>query len=121
LWKKLNVFDIEQVSVNYHNDGSFVYIGRIGVSDESELHQYVLYDTVKPKGPRIIKLDDDSTNKYRPPNSLVIHLSKIPMPELQPKPTIKTPSDPALNVEQEHKSRKDDRKGDKKGRKILRP
>jgi hypothetical protein len=85
------------------------------------LHQYVLYDTVKPKGPRVIKLDDDNRTKYRPPNSLVIHLSKIPMPELQPKPTIKTPSEPAFNAERDRKGKKDDRKGDKKGRKSLRP
>jgi hypothetical protein len=50
----------------------------------------VLYDT-KPekKGPRRINLDDESKdknkNKYVPPNSLTIHLSKIPMPELEPK------------------------------------
>lgn len=63
---------------------------KAGLSDEEELHQYVLYDT-KPekKGPRIINLDDNdkdkNKNKYIPPNSLTIHLSKIPMPELQPK------------------------------------
>ncbi|KAJ3572362.1 hypothetical protein NP233_g3130 [Leucocoprinus birnbaumii] len=62
---------------------------KAGLSDEEELHQYVLYDT-KPekKGPRIINLDDndkDKNKKYKPPNSLTIHLSKIPMPELQPK------------------------------------
>jgi hypothetical protein len=61
-----------------------------GLSEEETLHQYVLYDT-KPekKGPRIINLDDNdknkNKNKYVPPNSLTIHLSKIPMPELQPK------------------------------------
>ncbi|KAF7770546.1 hypothetical protein Agabi119p4_6520 [Agaricus bisporus var. burnettii] len=61
---------------------------KAGLSEEEELHQYVLYDT-RPtkKGPRRIKLDDDDKNKqaYVPPNSLTIHLSKIPMPELQPK------------------------------------
>ncbi|KAH8105550.1 hypothetical protein DFH11DRAFT_1644548 [Phellopilus nigrolimitatus] len=55
-----------------------------------ELFQYVQYDAVQPeakKGPRIIKLDGDAgeLNKYEPPESLTVHLSKIPMPELQPK------------------------------------
>ena len=58
--------------------------------DDSELYQYVQYDTVQPqvkKGPRIIKLDDDAVDKdkYKPPENLIVHLSKIPMPELQPK------------------------------------
>ncbi|KAF8740761.1 hypothetical protein AX14_007398 [Amanita brunnescens Koide BX004] len=54
--------------------------------DDHELHQYVRYDTEQQKGPRRINLDDDKhKDKYKPPNSLVIHLSKIPMPELQPK------------------------------------
>ncbi|KAF9453527.1 hypothetical protein P691DRAFT_719266 [Macrolepiota fuliginosa MF-IS2] len=63
---------------------------KAGISEEEELHQYVLYDT-KPekKGPRRINLDDNdkgkNKNKYAPPNSLTIHLSKISMPELQPK------------------------------------
>ncbi|KAF8631893.1 hypothetical protein AX15_002154 [Amanita polypyramis BW_CC] len=59
-----------------------------GLGDD-ELHQYVLYDTERQKGPRIINLDDDNHNrnkdKYKPPSSLIVHLSKIPMPELQPK------------------------------------
>lgn len=82
-----------------------------GLEEESELHQYVAYDTVKPngtKGPRRINLDDDpkGKNKYSPPNSLIIHLSKIPMPELQPKPAAKTsiPTEPI-------KPKKDDRTG----------
>jgi len=56
---------------------------------DGELHQYVLYDTEKPKGPRRINLDDDNNKgkvNYKPPNSLTVHLSKIDMPELQPKP-----------------------------------
>ncbi|KAL4066053.1 hypothetical protein J3A83DRAFT_4048186, partial [Scleroderma citrinum] len=61
---------------------------------DPELHQYVLYDTEKEsarKGPRIIKLDDEPTNgkskgkEYTPPRSLVVHLSKIDMPELRPR------------------------------------
>lgn len=55
--------------------------------DDDELYQYVRYDTERQKGPRRINLDDDKQNKnqYKPPSSLTVHLSKIPMPELQPK------------------------------------
>ncbi|KAG6910197.1 hypothetical protein DXG01_012332 [Tephrocybe rancida] len=53
------------------------------------VEQYVLYDTEKKKGPRRIKLDDNvkPATTYTPPTSLTVHLSKIDMPELQPKPT----------------------------------
>ncbi|KAJ3827248.1 hypothetical protein F5880DRAFT_1474888 [Lentinula raphanica] len=55
---------------------------------EDDLNQYVIFDAEVKKGPKIIKLDDDNkgkkTNAYVPPSSLCIHLSKIPMPELQP-------------------------------------
>ena len=52
----------------------------------------MLYDT-KPekKRPRRINLDDDDKDKnksevrYEPPSSLTVHMSKISMPELQPK------------------------------------
>ena len=59
-----------------------------------DLHQYVLYDTnPKPSqnGPRRINLDEDSARpkdpkvQYAPPSNLTIHLSKIPMPELEPR------------------------------------
>ncbi|TDL23806.1 hypothetical protein BD410DRAFT_151248 [Rickenella mellea] len=72
--------------------------------EDEELHQYVLYDTNTPnlptpgpgpgkKGPRVINLDDGAEtkgkgkemDKYKPPSSISVHLSKIPMPELQPK------------------------------------
>ena len=59
-----------------------------GLEEEEALHQYVIYDTEKAKGPRRINLDDPSpsTNKtYRPPTSISVHLSKIDMPELRPK------------------------------------
>ncbi|KAI6008826.1 hypothetical protein F5J12DRAFT_54912 [Pisolithus orientalis] len=59
---------------------------------DSELHQYVLYDTQREtpqKGPRIIKLDDEPSKSkakdYTPPSSLIVHLSKIDMPELRPR------------------------------------
>jgi hypothetical protein len=83
------------------------------LDEESELHQYVLYDTVTPgtKGPRRINLDDNDKskgkNKYTPPNSLIIHLSKIPMPELQPK------------TKPKEESSKPEKKEDKKGRRTL--
>ncbi|KXN86622.1 hypothetical protein AN958_09926 [Leucoagaricus sp. SymC.cos] len=72
---------------------------KAGLSEDEELHQYVLYDTnPEKKGPRRINLDDDDKDKnkkYVPPNSLTVHLSKIPMPELQPKaqPDDKTKKD----------------------------
>ncbi|KAL1743221.1 hypothetical protein HDZ31DRAFT_74988 [Schizophyllum fasciatum] len=68
---------------------------KAGIYDEDELHQYVVYDAVKSKGPRRINLDDDSDGrtKYTPPNSLSVHLSKIPMPELQPKLSVKDKDD----------------------------
>ncbi|KAJ3801723.1 hypothetical protein GGU11DRAFT_768049 [Lentinula aff. detonsa] len=55
---------------------------------EDDLNQYVIYDAEVKKGPKRINLDDANKGKkpaaYIPPNSLCIHLSKIPMPELQP-------------------------------------
>jgi hypothetical protein len=63
----------------------------VGVASEEELFQYVVYDTPSTssssKGPRVINLDDPSKTRkdsYAPPDSLTVHLSKIPMPELQP-------------------------------------
>jgi len=54
--------------------------------DDDELYQYVLYDNERQKGPRRINLDDSNNmDKYKPPNSLTVYLTKIPMPELQPK------------------------------------
>lgn len=61
-----------------------------GYDDERELHQYVdttAGQTGKGKGPRVINLDDNPkrVTSYQPPNTLTIHLSKIAMPELEPK------------------------------------
>ncbi|PIL25495.1 hypothetical protein GSI_13385 [Ganoderma sinense ZZ0214-1] len=70
---------------------------KAGIAEEEELHQYVIYETDKPqrKPPRRINLDDPDPRKgkikepdigrYSPPTSLTVHLSKIDMPELQPK------------------------------------
>ncbi len=60
---------------------------KAGLPDD--LHQYVLYDTLPSKGARRINLDNDE--KYATPKSLVVHLSKIPMPELQPTSPIPAP------------------------------
>ncbi|THH13744.1 hypothetical protein EW146_g6498 [Bondarzewia mesenterica] len=66
-----------------------------GLQSETELHQYVVYDNQPSSsrgGPRRIVLDDPrdkwpGKGNYTPPSSLTIHLSKIPMPELEPRPT----------------------------------
>lgn len=67
-----------------------------GYDEEEELHQYVDMSINadagkgkgKGKGPRVINLDDHPSapaSIYQPPNTLTIHLSKISMPELEPK------------------------------------
>ena len=63
---------------------------RAGMDEEGELHQYVIYEQEKRKGPKVIKLDDPKgrnadMEKYSPPTSLTVHLSKIDMPELKPR------------------------------------
>ena len=63
---------------------------RAGMDEEGELHQYVIYEQVKPKGPKVIRLDDPKGKNaemggYTPPTSLTVHLSKIDMPELKPR------------------------------------
>ncbi|KAI0819584.1 hypothetical protein BC628DRAFT_1401730 [Trametes gibbosa] len=95
-----------------------------GVADDEELYQYVIYDTLndssKRKGPKRINLDDPNSKtkgkeltKYAPPTSLTVHLSKIDMPELQPRlnpGTIHRPSGsgraPAVVPEASGKERK---------------
>ncbi|KAH7913056.1 hypothetical protein BJ138DRAFT_1111787 [Hygrophoropsis aurantiaca] len=64
----------------------------LGFSDDKDLHQYVVHDTSKPSAPsssRRINLNDvqgqRDESKNVPPNSLVIHLSKIDMPEFRPR------------------------------------
>jgi len=70
-----------------------------GLAEEQELFQYVLYDTLASqparKGPRRINLDDPEpkgksrsgagSGAYAPPTNLVVHLSKIDMPDLRPR------------------------------------
>ncbi|KAG0705609.1 hypothetical protein DFH29DRAFT_872952 [Suillus ampliporus] len=58
---------------------------------DKDLFQYVLYDTVQTshKGPKTINLDDNKHKAkgkdYTPPSNIVVHLSKIDMPELRPR------------------------------------
>lgn len=56
---------------------------------DKDLYQYVLYDTAR-KGPRTINLDDNKAKgkDYTPPSNIVVHLSKIDMPELRPRSAI---------------------------------
>ncbi|KAI6046076.1 hypothetical protein EDC04DRAFT_1870881 [Pisolithus marmoratus] len=86
-----------------------------------ELHQYVLYDTQQgtpQKGPRVIKLDDEPAKSrvkdYTPPSSLIVHLSKIDMPELRPRgpPGHAREADPGRNKGKE--KTKEQEKGKKK-------
>jgi len=68
---------------------------------DEELQQYVRWEDMKPKGPKVIKLDNPEGKKeYKPPQTINIHLSKIPMPELQPK----APPKPSLSPLQESSS-----------------
>ncbi|KAL1942985.1 hypothetical protein VTO73DRAFT_4656 [Trametes versicolor] len=113
-----------------------------GVAEDEELYQYVIYDTPqdssKRKGPRRINLNDPDPksrgkepDKYAPPTSLTVHLSKIDMPELQPKVspgTIRRPSGsmvaaaPAVTPQKSEKERKKPTKETKKtGKKEKNP
>src|SRR5882762_7671765 len=54
---------------------------RTGMDEEGELYQYVIYEQAKPKGPKVIKLDDpkgknSEMEHYTPPTSLTVHISK---------------------------------------------
>lgn len=97
---------------------------RSGLSEEQDLHQYVVYDTPTRKGPKRINLNDPSPNRamdgYTPPSSLSVHLSKIPMPELQPKASATaTPEKSILDKKaqkQAQKEAKDREKAAKKGK-----
>ena len=96
------------------------------MDEDGELHQYVIYEQTKPKGPKIIKLDDPKgknaeMENYTPPTSLTVHLSKIDMPELKPRATAQAPPDKKgkgkekEKKEKEKPGKKDKRKeGDKK-------
>lgn len=71
-----------------------------GIAEDEELHQYVVYDSASDaarKGPRRINLDDPRakakgrSGAYAPPTSLLVHLSKIDMPELRPRVEVRDP------------------------------
>lgn len=102
---------------------------KAGVSDEEGLHQYVLYEgSPALKGPKRINLDGGAVKgkgkasvDYTPPTSLTVHLSKIPMPELQPKAESPPPSsskEDKKRLREEEKRKKDQKKDQKKERKC---
>ena len=78
----------------------------MGLDQEGRgLYQYVIEDEsdspkTKTAGPRVIKLDDvpiEKERKYLPPERIAIYLSKIELPELQPKSTPGNISPSAIN------------------------
>ncbi|KAK1222126.1 hypothetical protein PQX77_015054 [Marasmius sp. AFHP31] len=78
--------------------------------EEDPLHQYVTMDAIEQKGPKRINLDDQKgKTPYKPPENIRIHLSKIPLPELQPK--VKNP--PRLPVVESSSSKGKDREKSK--------
>ncbi|KAF7321450.1 hypothetical protein MKEN_00665500 [Mycena kentingensis (nom. inval.)] len=77
---------------------------------DEELHQYVLYDTQPRKGPKRINLNDTPKDKYKPPESLTVHLSKISMPELQPKVAAVPPPPPPISVSDLKKEKKEQKR-----------
>ncbi|KAG8951867.1 hypothetical protein FRC04_005559 [Tulasnella sp. 424] len=92
-----------------------------GGAHDEELHQYAKYEeAAEKKGPRVINLDGpakEPPKEYKPPTALSIHLSKIPMPELQakaPPPERSTTSNvprPGLQVPSGSSSGRNDRPG----------
>jgi hypothetical protein len=89
----------------------------VGLDEEGELHQYVVYEKTKSKGPKVIKLDDPKgknadIEKYTPPTSLTVHLSKIDMPELKPRANSQPP-DKNIMKEWERKAKEREREGGK--------
>lgn len=57
-----------------------------------ELHQYVAFEQVPRTAGKVINLDDKKGKKgeevFDTPESITIHLSKIPLPELAPRPAV---------------------------------
>ncbi|KAI0666872.1 hypothetical protein C8Q78DRAFT_983503 [Trametes maxima] len=110
-----------------------------GIAEDEELYQYVIYDTHQSsparKGPRRINLDDPNPkskgkDKYAPPTSLTVHLSKIDMPELQPKASpgslrrssgsgvaSSPPTPREISEKERRRAEKDSRKSEKEGKK----
>lgn len=95
-----------------------VFRFRTGLDEEGELHQYVIYEQAKQKGPKVIKLDDPKgknpeVENYTPPTSLTVHLSKIDMPELKPR-AHNRPLDKNIVKEWEKERTKPTKKGKRK-------
>jgi len=91
----------------------------VGMDEEGELYQYVIYEQAKPKGPKIIKLDDPKgrnaeMESYTPPTSLTVHLSKIDMPELKPRATGNASPDKKGKGKEKEKKEKEKEKPAKK-------
>ncbi|KAG2121883.1 hypothetical protein DEU56DRAFT_91134 [Suillus clintonianus] len=61
---------------------------------DKDIYQYVLHDAIPLKGPKTINLDDKKdkakVKDYTPPSNIVVHLSKVDMPELRPRSAIPT-------------------------------
>ena len=100
------------------------------MDEEGELHQYVIYEQAKPKGPKIIKLDNPKDKNaemesYTPPTSITVHLSKIDMPELKPRAVSQPPDKNIMKEwdkkgkgkEKEKSAKKDKRREDEKKQK----
>lgn len=104
------------------------------MDEEGELHQYVIYEQAKSKGPKVIKLDNpkaknSEVENYTPPTSLTVHLSKIDMPELKPRAASQPPDknimkdwdkkekEKGKGKEKEKPAKKDKRREDEKKQK----
>lgn len=91
------------------------------MDEEGELHQYVVYEQTKPKGPKIIKLDDPKgkgpeVENYTPPTSIMVHLSKIDMPELKPRANIQPPENNIMKRREKIEKEQEKEKAKEKGR-----
>ncbi|KAL7280938.1 hypothetical protein ACG7TL_005887 [Trametes sanguinea] len=122
-------------------------LAHLGIAEDEELYQYVIYDSRQAspqrKGPRRINLDDPEPKspkgkdqaRYAPPTSLTVHLSKIDMPELQPKatptamrkasgsgagstsPTVSRGGVPEISDKDKRRAEKESKKADKESKK----
>lgn len=121
---------VEETKRIRHKAGNFITFDCSFISSplaDKELYQYVLYDTATTptKGPKIINLDDRNEKgkgkNYTPPSNIVVHLSKIDMPELRPRNTSLIRTGEALGTLNERtkdgktkESRKDQKEREKK-------
>jgi hypothetical protein len=89
------------------------------VRHDEDLHQYVSMEDAQPAntGPKVINLDDGRKKKdkpYVPPQTVTVHLSKIAMPELQPK--AKPPSPKSAHAVPSSSSSPNNKPGKSSGR-----